>query len=425
MASTPHATIPDRTVRDLAVKARKTLCGLARASSSSKDAFLRHAAAMLHNRRRTVLESNARDLEAARASGISGAMLERLELDDRRIDGLIEGLQQVATLPDPVGAIEGLRRLPNGLQVGRMRVPLGLIGMVYESRPNVTVDAAALCIKSGNAILLRGGSESIQTNRALAALLRDALEAVGLEADAIAFVDSTDRACIDAMMELSGTLDLLIPRGGPALINRVATGARVPVLQHYKGVCHLYIDSAADLAKATAIALNAKLQRPGVCNAMETLLIDEAIAHAYVPAICDQFAQRGVELRGDARVCALYPQALHAKDEDWDSEYLDAILNVGVVDGIEGALDHIGKHGSLHTESIVTDNYDNAMRWLREIDASMALVNASTRFNDGFEIGLGAEIGISTSKLHAFGPMGLEELCARKWVALGTGQVRL
>jgi glutamate-5-semialdehyde dehydrogenase len=317
-----------------------------------------------------------------------------------------------------------MRRLPNGLMVGRMRIPLGVVAMIYESRPNVTADAAALCVKSGNAVILRGGKEAFRTNRAFASTFATALEAEGFPAAAVTLLPTTDREATSVLIGLDGIVDLVIPRGGESLIRFVAENARVPVIRHYKGVCHVYVDGDADPDMALSIAVNSKVQRPGVCNAMETLLVDRACAEAFLPRVIGTLREHGVALRGDVAVRSLAADVEPANEADWDTEYLDAILSIAVVDGIDGALAHVAAHGSGHTEAIVTRSYERAQRWLREVDASLVLVNASTRFNDGGELGLGAEIGISTSKLHAYGPMGLEELCAEKWVAYGEGQIR-
>jgi glutamate-5-semialdehyde dehydrogenase len=407
-----------------AAAAKATTRHLARASAREKNAALRAIADALGARAGEVLAANRADLERASQRGISGALLDRLRLSEPRIALIAEGVRQVAALPDPVGRVDRLEARPNGLRVGRMTVPLGLVGIVYEARPNVTIDAAALCLKSGNACLLRGGSEALASNRALVAVAGDAIEAAGLPRAAVSFVDDTDREGVRAMARLSGVLDLLIPRGGEGLIRFVAEHATVPVIQHYKGVCHVYVDGAAELAMAEAIAINAKVQRPGVCNAMETLLVDAACAHAFVPRALPALSARGVSLRGCERTRSIAPGVLAATEADWDTEYLDLVLSVRIVDGLEGALAHIARHGTGHTEAIVTGDRDRGDRFVREVDASLVLVNASTRFNDGFELGLGAEMGISTTKLHAYGPMGLEELCARKWVGYGSGQTR-
>ncbi len=371
-----------------------------------------------------VIEDNAKDLRAGEAAGLSAAMLDRLKLDRKRVDGIARAVEEIVALPDPVGAVESMRVLANGLQVGQMRVPLGVIAMVYEARPNVTIDAAALCLKSSNACILRGGKEAFHSNIALSKVFAQALEAEGLPAACVSLVPTTERAATLALLGMAGLIDVVIPRGGEGLIRFVTEHARVPVIQHYKGVCHAYIDGDAELEMARRITLNAKAQRPGVCNALETLLVDAACAATVLPEISRSLREAGVELRGDARACALSPGMKAADESDWDTEYLDMVLSVAVVDGLDGALAHIAKHGSNHTEVIVTRNYEHAQRFIREVDASAVFVNASTRFNDGGELGLGAEIGISTTKLHAYGPMGLRELTTLKWIAYGDGQVR-
>lgn len=409
----------------LARQAKQASRALAAAPTERKNAVLARVAAALRAKESdAVLDANAADLAAAREAGLSGAMLDRLKLDRARLEGVAAAVEEVVRLPDPVGEIVESHRLPNGLSVGRMRVPLGLVGIIYEARPNVTVDAAALCFKAGNACLLRGGKEAFRSNRALASIFEKALVAEGFDGATVALLPTVEREATLVMIGLSGVLDLVIPRGGEGLIRFVAENARVPVIQHYKGVCHVYVDGDADGDMAAAIAVNAKVQRPGVCNAMETLLIDEACAERLLPRIASALLERGVELRGDARTRALVPQAKEATEADWDEEYLDLVCAVRVVDGIEGALAHVARHGSLHTEAIVTESYSKAERWLREVDASLVLVNASTRFNDGGQLGLGAEVGISTTKLHAYGPMGLAELCTLKWIARGEGQIR-
>lgn len=412
-------------VEALALRAKHASRALAAVPTERKDRVLtRVAAALRSDASAAVLEANAADLSAAEQAGLSAAMLDRLRLDRARLEGVASALEAIVKLPDPVGQVVDSRRLPNGLSVGRMRVPLGLIGIIYESRPNVTVDAAALCFKAGNACLLRGGKEAFRTNRALAAIFAQALEGEGFDPALVTLLPTVEREATLAMIGLSGIVDLVIPRGGEGLIRFVVEHARVPVIQHYKGVCHVYVDGDADPEKAIAIALNAKTQRPGVCNAMETLLIDEACAEVLLPRIAAALIERGVKLRGDARTRALVPAAEEASEADWDEEYLDLVCAVRVVSGIDGALAHVARHGTLHTESIVTESYAKAERWLREVDASLVVVNASTRFNDGGELGLGAEVGISTTKLHAYGPMGLAELCALKWIARGEGQTR-
>ncbi|MDA8419006.1 MAG: glutamate-5-semialdehyde dehydrogenase, partial [Desulfobacteraceae bacterium] len=359
-----------------------------------------------------------------RAQGLSAAMLDRLSLTDKAIDSMIAGLKEVAALPDPVGEITEMNRRPNGMLVGRMRIPLGVIGMIYESRPNVTVDAAALCLKAGNAILLRGGSEAIHSNLALAKLMQEVLAGEGIPAAAVQVIPTTDREAVTAMLKLEEHIDLIIPRGGEGLIRFVAENSRIPVLKHYKGVCHIFVDESADLAMACDIVINAKAQRPGVCNALETLLVHRAIAPRALPMLGERLREAQVELRGCPETCALLPYAVPATDADWPAEYLDLILAVRVVDDLDAALDHIARYSSLHTESIITANYANAQRFLREVESSSVMVNASTRFSDGGQFGLGAEIGISTTKLHAYGPMGLKELTTKKFIVYGDGQIR-
>jgi glutamate-5-semialdehyde dehydrogenase len=407
-------------VRALALGAKDASRRLAVASTEAKNAVLERAAEGLRRGATEILARNAEDLAAA--AGLSPAMLDRSRLDEPRIEAIARSIEEIVRLPDPVGSIDGLVRRPNGLLVGRMRVPLGLVAIVYESRPNVTAEAAALCLKSGNAVLLRGGSEAARTNAAIADVFAAAL--VGVDRGAVSLVRTTDRAATLAMIRLSGIVDLVIPRGGEGLIRFVAENATVPVIRHYKGVCHVYVDGDADLEMAERIAVNAKVHRPGVCNAMETLLVDASCAKTFLPTVAASMRASGVELRGDARARAVVADLAPASDADWDAEYLDLVLAIAVVDGIDGALAHVARHGTNHTEAIVTKSYEKAQRWLREVDASLVLVNASTRFNDGGELGLGAEMGISTTKLHAYGPMGLEELCAKKWVAYGEGQIR-
>ena len=412
-------------VTGLAQRAKEAARVLATASTEQKNAVLRRAAEALRGEAGDrVLEANAKDMAAAQDMELSKAMLDRLELDRKRLDGVADGLDQVAGLPDPVGTVVEERVLDNGLRIGKMRAPLGLIGIIYESRPNVTADAASLCLKSGNAVLLRGGKEAFHSNTAIAAIFTDALEDEGLPAASVTLLPTTDRQATLVMIGLDGILDMVIPRGGEGLIRFVAEHARVPVIQHYKGVCHVFVDRTADSEMALQIALNAKVQRPGVCNSMETLLVDAEVAPTFLPKLGAKMEAAGVELHADVRAATFLDRAKRASDEDWDTEYLDLILNVGVVDGIDGALDHVAKHGSNHTEAIITEDAVHADRWLHEVDASLVLVNASTRFNDGFALGLGAEIGISTTKLHAYGPMGLAELCTLKWVGQGEGQVR-
>jgi glutamate-5-semialdehyde dehydrogenase len=412
-------------VEALARRAKEASRALAAERTERKDAVLARVASLLRSgESEAVLEANAADVAAAEQAGLSRAMLDRLRLDRARLDDVASAVEAIVALPDPVGQIVDARRLPNGLTVGRMRVPLGLVAIIYEARPNVTVDAAALCLKAGNACLLRGGHEAFRTNRALASIFARALEDEGFDPSLVTLLPTVEREATLAMIGLAGVVDLVIPRGGESLIRFVTENARVPVIQHYKGVCHVYVDGDAEPEKAIDIVVNAKTHRPGVCNAMETLLVDEACAQTLLPRIAAALLDRGVELRGDVRTRALVPDAKAASDADWDEEYLDLVCAVRVVDGIEGALAHVAKHGTRHTEAIVTESYSKAERWLREVDASLVLVNASTRFNDGGELGLGAEVGISTTKLHAYGPMGLAELCAQKWIARGEGQIR-
>ncbi|MCA1989085.1 MAG: glutamate-5-semialdehyde dehydrogenase [Desulfarculus sp.] len=397
---------------------------LAVAGSEQKNRALLGLARALTDQAGELKAANAIDLQAGREAGLSKAMLDRLTLDDKVIAAMAEGLKEVAALPDPVGEITGMWRRPNGLLVGRQRIPLGVIGFIYESRPNVTVDAAGLCLKSGNAVVLKGGKEAIHSNLALARLIGRALTDCGLPAGSVAVVPTTDRAATLALLRQEELLDVVIPRGGESLIRFVTANSRVPVLKHYKGVCHLYVDQDADLAMAEAICVNAKCQRPGVCNALATLLVHRDVAESFLPRVARALTAQEVELRGCHLTCEILPEAVPATDDDWPAEYLDLILAIRVVEDMDQALDHIATHGSQHTEAIVTRDHARAMRFINAVDSSVVLVNASTRFNDGGQLGLGAEIGISTCKLHAFGPMGLEELTTRKFIVFGDGQVR-
>ena len=397
---------------------------LASLSSAVKDEMLGRMAAALEENIPSLLAANAEDLRAGRAKGLSAAMLDRLALDEQRVRAMAAGLREVAALPDPVGEVTSMWRRPNGLQVGRMRIPLGVIGIVYESRPNVTADAAALCLKSGNAVILRGGSEAIHSNCAIGALLQQVLADLHLPAAALQVVTTTDREAILELLKRDEEIDLIIPRGGESLIRFVAEHSRIPVIKHYKGVCHVFVDASADFAMAEEIALNAKVQRPGVCNSMETLLVHQDIAATFIPRIAAALGAAGVEIRGCPLVCSLVPEATAATAEDWAAEYLDLILAIKVVAGFDAALDHINTYTSLHTEAIITRDYANAQRFIREVNSSTVMVNASTRFADGNQLGLGAEIGISTTKLHSFGPMGLEDLTTRKFIVFGDGQIR-
>jgi glutamate-5-semialdehyde dehydrogenase len=412
------------TVREQAERARRASRALASLGRGTKDRALETVAARLRNSVPRIGEANARDLERGRSAGLSDAMLDRLGMGPKVVESTAAGVEHVVTLPDPVGSRGPMRRLDSGLLVGRQRLPLGVIAMIYESRPNVTVDAAALCIKSGNAVLLRGGKEAAETNQVLGAVIGEALEEAGLPREAVQIVPATDREGIRELLGLSDLVDLAIPRGGEGLIRFVAENARVPVIKHYKGVCHLYLDEGCDAAMATSLALNGKVQRPGVCNALECLLVHQADAARLLPEVCGALIADGVEIRGCPRTCELIPSARAASDDDWGSEFLAKILAVRVVDDLDAALEHVARYGSNHTEVICTGSYPRAQRWLAEVDASCVMVNASSRFNDGAQLGLGAEIGISTSKLHAYGPMGLESLTAEKWIVLGDGQIR-
>ena len=378
----------------------------------------------LSSQKNFIQTENKKDLETGREKGLSAAMLDRLALSDKVIDAMIGGLHEVIALPDPVGEVDEMIRRPNGLMVGRMRIPLGVIGMIYESRPNVTVDAAALCLKAGNAVILRGGSEAIHSNLALAKVLQDALAVENMNPAAIQVIPVADREAVNVLLSLEDYVDLIIPRGGEGLIRFVAQNSRIPVLKHYKGVCHVFVDRDADFEMAANIVMNGKTQRPGVCNALETLLVHREISGSFLPLIGARLQKAGVELRGCPQTREIIAGIKAATEEDWFAEFLDLILAVRVVDDIDAAMDHIAVYGSQHTEVIVTANYANAQRFIREVDASAVMVNASTRFSDGGQFGLGAEIGISTTKLHAYGPMGLKELTARKFIVYGDGQVR-
>lgn len=408
----------------IAKDARHAASAVAGLSSADKDEALVEMAGQLIHHSDTLIEENEKDVEAARRKGLSKAMIDRLVLDEKAIRAMARGLEEVAALPDPVGKVTSMWRRPNGLLVGRMRIPLGVIGIIYESRPNVTVDAAALCLKAGNAVILRGGSESINSNLALSHILRGVLRVRGLPENAVQLIPVVDREAVNLLLQLEEYVDLIIPRGGEDLIRAVVSQSRIPVIKHYKGVCHVFVDASADLDMAVGICMNAKVQRPGVCNAMETLLVHRSVAGVFLPAVAEALEKAGVALRGCERTRAVLPGVEEATEKDWSEEYLDLILAVKVVDGIDEAIRHIEQYGSLHTESIVTRDYDNSQRFLREVNSSTVLVNASTRFSDGFQLGLGAEIGISTTKLHAFGPMGLEELTTQKFIIYGSGQVR-
>jgi glutamate-5-semialdehyde dehydrogenase len=414
-------------IREIAAAGRAAGRELARLPSERKDGALRAMADAIDGARSELQRENERDLAAGREKGLETPLLDRLRLTDSTLDQMIDGLHQVAALPDPVGAISELTTRPNGLRVGKMRIPLGTIAIVYESRPNVTADAAALCLKAGNAVVLRGGSEAIHSNRAIAARLRAGLEATEIDRAAIQLVDTTDRRAVGELLRQDDLIDLVIPRGGESLIRFVVENTRIPVIKHYKGVCHTYVDASAAPAKAVAIAVNGKVQRPAVCNATETLLVHRDAASTLLVPLARALHAEGVELRVCDRSAAILGGAVphrHAGEEDWYAEFLAKILAVRVVDSLDDAVAHIQRYGSDHTESIVTESYTEAMRFLREVNSSTVLVNASTRFADGFELGLGAEIGISTTKLHAFGPMGARELTAEKFVVFGDGQIR-
>ncbi|MBZ2188653.1 glutamate-5-semialdehyde dehydrogenase [Alcanivorax sp. JB21] len=411
-------------MQDLGQRARAASRLVARATAGGKNAALLAIAAALRADRDVILAANGEDMAAGRDNGLEPSLLDRLELTPARFDAMLEGLEQVAALPDPVGGITDLNYRPSGIQVGRMRVPLGVIGIIYESRPNVTIDAAALCLKSGNAAILRGGSEAIRANQAIAACIRTGLKEAGLPEDAVQVIETTDRAAVGALISQPEYVDVIVPRGGKGLIERISRDARVPVIKHLDGNCHVYIDDQADLAKAIPVAMNAKTHRYGTCNTMESLLVAEGIAAEVLPALAEQLLAAGVELRGCDRARALVPAMLAATEADWSEEYLAPILAVKIVAGLDEAIAHINQYSSGHTESIITENYTRARRFLSEVDSASVMVNASTRFADGFEYGLGAEIGISTDKIHARGPVGLEGLTSQKWVVLGDGHVR-
>jgi glutamate-5-semialdehyde dehydrogenase len=405
-------------------EAREGARSLARASSKQKNDALTKMSAAIKKRSKELMKENAKDVASAKKKGLSKAMIDRLTLTPKRIDEMSQGLTEVAALPDPAGEIIRMWQRPNGMTVGKMRVPIGVIGIIYESRPNVTADATSLCLKAGNAVVLRGGSEAIHSNRAIARILRDAAKAEGINEGAITFIDIPGREAVMEMLKLEGIIDLIIPRGGEGLIRAVTENSRIPVLKHYKGVCHVFVDRDADLKMAEDICFNAKVQRPGTCNAMETMLVDKKIAKVFLPSMAERFAKAGVLLKGCPETRKIVPSAEKASDRDYYNEYLDLILNVRVVSDMDEAMEHIAKYSSAHSDSIVTRDYARSMRFLREVDSSAVLINASTRLTDGFQFGLGAEIGISTDKIHARGPMGLEELTCTKFIVLGNGQLR-
>ena len=411
-------------VKKMARKAREASRPLAQLSTGTKNKALLAMAEDLERNQGRLMEENQKDLAVGRKAHLSSSLIDRLRLTPSVIRGMAEGLREVARLPDPVGEIIRMWKRPNDLMVGRMRIPLGVIGIIYESRPNVTADASGLCLKSGNSVILRGGSEAFHSNQAIGQILRKVLVEMELPQEAIQIFPHTEREAIREMLQLESDIDLIIPRGGENLIRFVTRHSKIPVIKHYKGVCHIFVDETADLEMAARICLNAKVQRPGVCNAMETLLVHEEVAGRFLPKVARVLRKEGVELRGCSRTKKILSHIKEAREEDWSQEYLDLILSIKVVKGIEEATEHIARYGSSHTEAVITSDYRNAQRFLREINSSCVLVNASTRFNDGFELGLGAEIGISTSKLHAFGPMGLEELTTTKFIVYGEGQVR-
>ncbi|MEW5838467.1 MAG: glutamate-5-semialdehyde dehydrogenase [Pseudomonadota bacterium] len=413
-------------IQALGQQARHAARQLSRADTAAKNKALDAIAQALLDHAENLIAANAQDLETGKINGLDAAMLDRLSIDAARIAAMAEGVRQMIALPDPVGAISDMSYRPSGIQLGKMRVPIGVIGIIYESRPNVTVDAAALCLKSGNAVILRGGSEAAHSNRALAACIQQGLSKAGLPEAAVQVIPTTDREAVGAMLRARGLIDVIIPRGGKSLTERVASESLVPVIKHLDGICHVYIDDTADLHKAIKVALNAKTHRYGVCNAMETLLVAEAIAADVLPALADAYVKKGVELRGCTKTREILPEVdvKAATEDDWHSEYLAPILSIRVVDDLEMAIEHIETYGSHHTDAIITEDYSRARRFLREVDSSSVMVNASTRFADGFEYGLGAEIGISTDKLHARGPVGLEGLTTEKWIVLGDGHVR-
>ena len=411
-------------MKEVGIAARSASRVMAQADTTTKNRALAAIAAALQSQSAQLLTANAQDVAAARASGLDAASIDRLTLTEKTVQAMAEGLLQIAQLPDLIGSITDLNYRPSGIQVGKMRVPLGVIGIIYESRPNVTADAAGLCLKSGNAAILRGGSEAIHSNQAIAACVHAGLRAAGLPETAVQVVATTDRAAVGELITMKEYVDVVVPRGGKSLIARISSDAKVPVIKHLDGICHVYIDDEADLEKAIRIADNAKTHRYGVCNAMETLLVNAKVAAEVLPPLCKLYRDKGVELRGDAASCERVSAMTLAVEEDWRTEYLAPILSVRVVADLDAAIDHINTYSSQHTDSIVTENYSRAMRFLREVDSSSVMVNASTRFADGFEYGLGAEIGISTDKIHARGPVGMEGLTSQKYIVLGSGQIR-
>jgi glutamate-5-semialdehyde dehydrogenase len=411
-------------MHELGEKAKSAAAVLARTETQQKNDALMAIAKHLVAMKDDIIAANQLDLDKGTLNGLDEAMLDRLALNDARFDGMVEGLKQVAALPDPVAVITDMSYRPSGIQLGKMRVPLGVIGIIYESRPNVTIDAASLCLKSGNATILRGGSESIHSNRAIAKAISLGLVEAGLPETAVQVVETTDRAAVGELITMNGTVDVVVPRGGKSLIERISRNATVNVIKHLDGICHVYIDATADLAKAHAVAINAKTHRYGTCNTMETLLVDAPVAQQVLPSLIAEYLAKGVELRGCDRTCEMSDQVFQASEEDWGTEYLAPILSIKIVNGIDEAIAHINHYGSHHTDAIMTENYTLARRFLREVDSSSVMVNASTRFADGFEYGLGAEIGISTDKIHVRGPVGLEGLTTQKYVVFGDGHIR-
>ncbi|UCE72689.1 MAG: glutamate-5-semialdehyde dehydrogenase [Nitrospiraceae bacterium] len=407
-----------------AMEAKAGARAIAKASSEQKNNALVKMAEAIQKKAKELQRENKKDLAAAKKKGLTKAMIDRLTLTSERIKEMSQGLIDIASLPDPVGEILKMWQRPNGMTIGRMRVPIGLIGIIYESRPNVTADATGLCLKSGNAVILRGGSEAIYSNKAIVKILREVAKKEGIHSGVITFIDKTDRQAIMEMLKLEGIIDVVIPRGGEGLIRAVTENSRIPVLKHYKGVCHVFVDRDADLKMAENICFNAKVQRPGTCNAMETMLVDEKVARKFLSSIAKRLKKAKVKIKGCPRTIRIIKSAVAAKEEDFYNEYVDLILNIKVVKDIDAAMDHIAKFSSAHTETIVTENYNKAMRFLREVDSASVFVNISTRFSDGFQFGLGAEMGISTDKIHARGPMGLEELTCTKFIGLGNGQLR-
>ena len=411
-------------MQDLGIAARESSRVLARAGTALKNNALRAIASRLDDNRHNLLAANAVDMESGRANGLDAALLDRLELNDERIDSMIEGLKQVAALQDPIGEITDMGFRPSGIQLGKMRVPLGVIGIIYESRPNVTIDAASLCLKSGNASILRGGSEAILSNQAIASCIAHGLADAGLPETAVQVVNTTDRDAVGELITMSNHVDVIVPRGGKSLIERISADARVPVIKHLDGNCHVYIDDRADLKKALAIADNAKTHRYGVCNAMESLLIAEPVAQRILPELAKIYSEKNVEMRGCRKARDIIESIIEATEQDWGEEYLAPVISIKIVSGIDEAIAHISKYSSQHTESIVTEDFNRGRRFIAEVDSSSVMINASTRFADGFEYGLGAEIGISTDKIHARGPVGLEGLTSQKWIVFGDGQIR-